>query len=116
MSTKDKITQHITVAVIDDHDLIREHISEMLIDFAFSVVLKARHGRELLEQLSNSTASPDVCLLDISMSYPQIKILAYSMDTDDKTVAKILQCGAHDFAEKNIEPDKLKDKLIGVLL
>ena len=53
---------------------------------------------------------------NLRKSYPQIKILAFSMDTDDKTVAKILQCGAHDFAEKNIEPDKLKDKLIGVLL
>jgi DNA-binding NarL/FixJ family response regulator len=124
-----KIKQHIPIAIVDDNDLIREKISEILIDFGFDVMLKAWNGSELLKQLDGLATLPAICLLDISMPvmngyetaqnlrqlYPGIKILAFSMDNDELTIKKIVQCGAHAFAEKTIEPFKLKDKLLQIL-
>ena len=71
-------------------------------------------GQELLDKLAQLPTLPDVCLLDINMPimdgfetatrlkvlYPQIKILAFSMDDDAPTVAAIKKAGADGFIWK----------------
>lgn len=122
------LNRKVTIAVVDDHDLIREKISEILADMGFTVTIKACNGAALLEQLQH-TELPDACLMDISMpvmngfetaaqlrqQYPGIKILAFSADNDEHTVNKVLGCGAHGFAAKNIDPIVLRNKLIEIL-
>ena len=121
-----KIEQDITIAVVDDHDLVREKICEILSEFGFDIILKASNGREFLDMLCSFQVFPDVCLLDISMPimngfetaeklkelYPAIKILAFSFDNDEITIEKIIKNGAHGFISKSIGNTGLRDKLV----
>lgn len=114
------------IAVVDDHDKMRDHLTQLLIAFGFEVVLTARNGKDLLNQLSQTTIMPDVCLLDVNMPvmngyetakvlvshWKEIKILAYS--TDDMTRDEMIRCGANRFIDKGCDPDELKDEIIRI--
>ncbi len=124
-----KIERPVTLAVVDDHDGMREEICKILRSFGFTLVAVAWNGADLLNKLQELDEPPELCLMDISMpvmngfetavqlkrKYPQMKILAFSMDNDDDTIKKVLQCGADAFLEKNIPPTTLRDKLMELL-
>lgn len=55
----------IRVAVVDDHDLVREGLQALLERFGIEIVLSARSGAELLARID--AASADVILADIQM-------------------------------------------------
>ena len=44
----------------------------------------------------------------VSTHYPQIRILALSMYSDEETIMKMIQAGAQGYITKNSEPEKLK--------
>lgn len=115
---ENKITA--TVAITDDHALIRETFCTRLKLLGYHVVIEAKDGQELLDRIAE-TAPPDICLLDITMpvmdgfatakhlkrKWPRIKILFFSLHSDLAYVRKALQSGADGFIAKDASSDKL---------
>jgi two-component system invasion response regulator UvrY len=68
---------------------------------------------------------PDIVMLDVNMpemdgfettqwlhkTYPQVKVLALSMFSDEKTIIKMFKVGAKGYLLKNTDPEELKKAL-----
>ena len=122
-------TKKIQVAVADDHSLLRKALAQLINSFPnYSVVFEADNGKELKEMIGKHII-PDIILLDVNMpdidgfesaqwlykNYPQIKVLALSMYSDENTIIKMLRLGAKGYLLKNADPDELKEALDSVL-
>lgn len=118
----------ISVAITDNHVLVRKALKNFLSHIGCKVILEAANGRELLERLPQSPL-PDICLVDMNMpvmdgfetihrlksSFPSVRILASSFNTQPDRIKKILQCGADAFIFKAEEPaawQKAIDRII----
>lgn len=119
-----EILQPITLAIADDHQIMRHGFINMLtttypdeFDFLFS----AENGNDLIDKLNNSTTFPDIILLDVSMpvmngyatmetihtKWPDLKVLGMSMYNNDYVIIKMLLNGACGFITKDITPEEI---------
>ncbi len=111
----------IQVALADDHKLVRSSLAKLVSSFKnCSVLFDAENGEQVKDKLQNHII-PDILLLDISMPimdgfetalwatkhYPQVKIIALSMETDERSIVKMMRNGAKGFLSKNTEPAEL---------
>lgn len=118
MDVKNK---RIRVVVVDDHTLLRNALAKLIDSFEeFSVFYEARNGEELKEKLKKNMI-PDIALLDVNMPgmngfetaewlylhYPQVKVLALSMSSDENTIIRMLKSGAKGYIMKTAEPEEL---------
>jgi two-component system, NarL family, invasion response regulator UvrY len=118
-----------SVALVDDHILIRSGLANLIREFGdYDVIIEANNGRHFLDAVSVS-GQPDVVLLDLNMPlmdgyetaawikdhYPDIKILALSMDDKDKAIIRMLRHGARGYILKDVEPMELRKALTEVL-
>jgi DNA-binding NarL/FixJ family response regulator len=119
----------ILVAVADDHTLLRNALARLIATFEnYSVIFEADNGRDVKEKLSRHVI-PDIILLDVNMpesdgyetarwiykNYPQVKVLALSMFSDEGTIIRMLRLGAKGYIMKNADPEELKLALDSVL-
>ncbi|OQP53441.1 hypothetical protein A4H97_23640 [Niastella yeongjuensis] len=95
------------IAIVDDHNIIREYLLYGLTLWDYAIVIEACNGRELLDKLSMDNL-PDICILDLNMpvlnghetikilkkTWPCIKILVYSMEITKQTLASSLNVDA----------------------
>lgn len=124
-----KTDKNILVAVADDHSLLRNALAKLINGFpGYSVVMEADNGKDLIAKIVQTTL-PDIVLLDVSMpemdgfkttqwlhkKYPQIKVLALSMLSDERTIIKIFRLGAKGYLLKNTDPEELKTALDSVM-
>ncbi|PLK43922.1 MULTISPECIES: response regulator transcription factor [Bacteroidota] len=112
----------IKIAFIDDHDLLRKGICDFLIGYGFEVLFEAENGKSAIDKIALCEYVPDLCIVDVNMPvmngfettkklleiYPQLKILAFSVNDDEKDVIKMLECGANGYVLKGADPDELK--------
>ena len=114
-----------TIALIDDHVLIRNALKDLINRFdGFEVLLTASNGQDLIAQLQTQPA-PDIALIDINMpvmngfatasfltaNFPSVKIVALSVNDDDESIIKMLRCGAVAYLLKDAETLQLKQTL-----
>jgi two-component system, NarL family, invasion response regulator UvrY len=119
----------IQVAIADDHTLLRSALARLIGTFDnYAILFEAENGKAVKTKLTQHII-PDVLLLDVNMpgmdgyetvkwmyqNYPQVKVLALSMYSDEKTIIKMLRLGAKGYILKNIEPDELKNALDSVI-
>ncbi len=119
----------ITIAMADDHVMIRQALAGMVEHFGdYQVIMQASNGRELLDLIEQGP-QPELVLLDISMPvmngietakslksrYPAIKILALSMMDDEQSVVGMVANGARGYLVKDAEPTQLKDALQNIV-
>ncbi len=110
----------ITVLVAEDHTIVRKGICSLIDGKAeIQVVGEAEDGREAIDKAG--TLLPDVVLMDITMPhlngleatrqikklFPQIKILALTMYTNEEYILQILQAGASGYVIKQAAPAEL---------
>ena len=122
-------SKKIQVAVADDHVLLRKALAKLIGSFdGFTVLFEADNGKEVKAKLGQHFI-PDILLLDVNMPdvdgfqtakwvyerFPQIKILALSMYSDETTIIKMLRNGAKGFVLKNADPEKLKEALESIM-
>jgi DNA-binding NarL/FixJ family response regulator len=121
--------QLVTIAIVDDHEMLRQAINLRLSLLGYKIVLEAENGKIFLEQLLVLPAPPDVCLLDINMpvmdgfetaielkkNWPQIKILFFSMHNSKSYLHKAHQIGAEGFLSKDASLEELKQAFKKVL-
>ncbi|HTQ28923.1 MAG TPA: response regulator transcription factor [Puia sp.] len=123
------MTRKIQVAIADDHTLLRKALARLIASFEnYSVLFEAENGKEIKARITQNII-PDIVLLDVNMPemdgyetvrwlyqhYPQIKVLALSMFSDEKTIIKMLRLGAKGYILKNIDPEELRNALDSVM-
>lgn len=115
----------IRIAFIDDHDQLRNGICTLFGHFGFQTVFDAENGQVALDKMEKSEVVPDICVVDVNMpvmngfettqalttKYPLLKILAFSVNDDEKDVIKMLECGANGYVLKGADPDELKNAI-----
>ncbi|MCH2489530.1 MAG: response regulator transcription factor [Flavobacteriales bacterium] len=119
-----------TVVVVDDHNLLSQAIGGLISDFEdFEVLYLCSNGKELLDKLKNPKNIPDIVLMDVNMpimngietttilreEYPQIKVLALSIEEDENIILKMLRAGAKGYLMKDTRKSELKNALSEVM-
>ncbi|OQP62416.1 hypothetical protein A3860_29095 [Niastella vici] len=121
--------QLVTVAIVDDHAMLRQAINLRLSLLGYKIVLEAENGQVFLDQLRKLPAPPDICLLDINMpvmdgfntavelkkNWPRIKILFFTMHNSKAYVLRARQIGAEGFLSKDASFEELKQAFDKVL-
>ncbi|MBS1687466.1 MAG: response regulator transcription factor [Bacteroidetes bacterium] len=112
---------NIKLAVTEDHELVREGLSQILDSFeGLSVIIKAAHGKELIDKLSTGLL-PDICLLDVQMpvmngyktlreiktKWPEIKVIILTMLSERFVRQRTMMLGADGYLVKNCDPKTL---------
>lgn len=118
-----------TIIIVDDHVLIAKALQGIIDHFKdFEVIDVAENGQDLIDKLKNNKKMPDIILMDISMpimdgfetvlwlknNHPDIKVMALSMQGDDKSVIKMIKNGAKGYLLKNTHPKDLEEALIKI--
>ena len=124
-----KATKPVKVIVTDDHVLLRNALARLVNSFdGYNVLAEADNGRDLKTKILQHLV-PDIVLLDVNMpemdgfettkwlhkNYPQVKVLALSMLSDEKTIIKMFRLGAKGYLLKNTDAEELKRALDSVV-
>ena len=119
-----------SVVVVDDHNLLSQAIGGLVERFEqFSVLYTCKHGQELLDQLKDPKMIPDIVLMDVKMpilngiettrylykNFPDIKVLALSIEEDEKTILRMLRAGAKGYLMKDVKKAELEMALLEVI-
>ena len=111
----------ITVALVDDHVLLRNGLAGMLRESGYTVLFEADNGLEFEQKIQQQPA-PAVVLLDINMpvkdgfatakfirdQFPAIRVLALSMYDEEESIIRMLKAGARGYVLKDAHPSELK--------
>jgi DNA-binding NarL/FixJ family response regulator len=119
-----------SIAIVDDHILIAKALTGIIENFKqFEVLYESENGALLIEKLKIKNNIPDIVLLDISMPvmdgfetaawlkqhYPQILVVALSMQDDEKSLIKMVKAGVKGYLLKNIHPAELEKALLTLI-
>lgn len=114
-----------TIVIIDDHILIAQALSSIISNFLqFEVLYTCENGLDFQEKVKTKPV-PDIVLLDISMpimdgfetakwikdTYPNILIMALSMQEDEQSLIKMIKNGSKGYMLKNVHPLELENAL-----
>ena len=119
-----------SVVVVDDHFLLSQAICGLVQEFKnFDVLYLCKNGQELLDKFENPKNIPDLVLMDIKMpilngietteklkkDFPDVKVLALSIEEDEYTILKMLRAGAKGYLMKDTKKDILEKALLEVI-
>ncbi len=114
--------QRIKVALVDDHELLRNGLARIIERFEnYEVIFEAGNGKEFIDKLV-IYPKPDIILLDISMpemdgfetaewikkNLPESRILVLSMSDNESTVIRMINLGARGYILKDSKPVELR--------
>ncbi len=116
----------IKLFIVDDHNLIRMSLSNLLDSMGFQVLGNAENGEDMIAKLEGVT--PQVVLMDYSMpvmngvaattwlteNRPDIKTLALSMNSDDLAIIGMIRAGAKGYVLKDAHPTELQEAIRAV--
>jgi DNA-binding NarL/FixJ family response regulator len=115
----------IKVALVDDHQLFRKGISELINSFSnYFVLFEANNGIEL-QKLIHPSNLPDIIIMDVNMPgmngfdtmqwlsdhYPDIPVLALSMLDGESTILRMLKLGVKGYLVKDCHPNEMRDAM-----
>jgi DNA-binding NarL/FixJ family response regulator len=114
------------IGIADDQQLFLKSLGTLIntID-GFNVVVEAMNGADLLKKLDLQPVLPEIMLLDVNMpvmdgiatakqlteKFPQIKLVALSVNDDDLTIISMLRAGCCAYLLKDMHPDELEKAL-----
>jgi two-component system, NarL family, response regulator DevR len=117
----------IRIAIVDDHQMVREGVRAMLRDEPdFEIVGDREHADDIREFVA--ATQPNVLLLDarlprvsgpeacrlLSVSNPEIKVIILTVYTDDALVEQSIAAGARGYIIKDVEGFDLKQYIRAV--
>ena len=109
------------ILLVDDHKIVRDGIRAQLTNNRkYQIIAEASDGQEALDFLEKS--EPDLIIMDINMEgmdgitcteqvvrlYPEVKVLALTMLTENQYIKQMLKAGASGYLLKNCEEEELK--------
>jgi DNA-binding NarL/FixJ family response regulator len=109
----------IRVIVVDDHDLLRKGLRDLLNEHGLQVVGEAGDGDDAVRLVAH--AAPDVVVMDLNMPRmsgveatrrlaevaPSTRVLVLTVSADDETVADAVQAGATGYLLKDASGDEI---------
>jgi two-component system invasion response regulator UvrY len=116
-----KSRQMLTIGMVDDHVLLRNCLAEVLERLGgFKVIFQANNGVHLTK-IFDPSQPPDVVITDVNMPgmngfetaawitehYPRTKVVALSMQNDERTIIRMLRSGAKAYLLKETELEDL---------
>jgi two-component system, NarL family, nitrate/nitrite response regulator NarL len=119
--------QTIRLLLADDHHLFRKGLASLLEkEPGFEVVAEAEDGAEAIRKAQ--AVKPDLVLMDIHMpgvngleatrqitsTVPATRVVIVTISEEDKDLFEAIKCGAHGYLSKKVEPEKLRELLVGV--
>ena len=124
MTTK----QSVTVALVDDHALLRNGLASLVRGFGYIVLFEAGDGIELQQKI-DPKALPDLVLMDINMPrmdgfdacrwltshHPSVRVVALSMYDEEAAVIRMIRAGARGYILKDSDPMELAAALHAVV-
>lgn len=113
----------LTIAIADDHELLRKGLILILQYQGNEVIIEANSGDALLQHLAVAKKLPDLCIVDVNMpglngfdtvaalraSYLRQKVLALSMYTNEQSRERMMACGANGYISKDTPPEHLNE-------
>jgi two-component system invasion response regulator UvrY len=117
--------QKIKLAIVDDHKLFRDGLSELINGFGeYEVYIEADNGLDLIRQVNNKGV-PELVLLDINMKemdgfetaewlkqhHPDARVLVLSMYENENAIIRMLKSGARGYVMKDIRKQELQQAL-----
>ena len=110
----------LTIALVDDHILIRNALSDLLRRNNYTVVCEADNGKVFFDYLETNPL-PDIILLDINMpvmdgystmeeisrKYKEHKVIALSMYDSEQSIFRMIKAGAKGYLLKESQPKEL---------
>jgi DNA-binding NarL/FixJ family response regulator len=117
----------IKVAIVDDHNLLRNALKAWLETYHIYSVFDVGNGEQMIEQI-NKGIIPDIILMDINMAimdgfestswlkknHPDIKVLVLSEREDEISIIRMFRSGAKGYLLKN-SPENITIPLNEVL-
>ena len=117
-----------TVALTDDHILLRNGLANLLTELGYRVLFQADNGKQMVEKLKSHPA-PQVMLMDINMpqmdgyeatlwlkeNHPSVKVLVLSMLDDDASIIRMFRSGAKGYILKDCDPEELETAIESLL-
>ncbi len=112
----------IPIAIVDDHTLMSKALENMIMENPqYSVIMNHPNGEDFIAAIENASELPAVVLMDINMPYkngiettewltehhPDIKVIALTMEDDEKILIKMLKAGAKGYLLKDMQPSIL---------
>lgn len=116
----------VPVGIVDDHQLFLKSVGLMISGFDnFNLSVEALNGKELQQKLQTAETLPEIILLDVNMpvmngpetalwlrnTFPQIKVVALSMNDKDKAIIDMIKAGCCAYLLKDIHPNELEKAL-----
>src|SRR3954452_156389 len=106
-------TEQIRVSVVDDHDLLRKGLRDLLTEHGLQVVGEAGDGEDAVRLVVH--AAPDVVVMDLNMPRmsgveatrrlaevaPNTRVLVLTVSADEDTVADAIEAGATGYLLKD---------------
>ncbi|SMO58267.1 response regulator transcription factor [Gracilimonas mengyeensis] len=111
---------NVRITIADDHEIVRDGIRLLLEDEpGFEIISEAENGKEACEACGKY--NPDLVIMDITMpkmdgieatkkikkEYPDIKVLALTMLSEDQHIRKMIKAGASGYILKSAGRDEL---------
>ena len=118
------------LVIVDDHLLVSDSLKMLIETFSgYHVLYHAKNGMDLQQKIITNKSIPDLILLDVNMplmngyktmewlskEYPEVKVLALSVDDDEQIILGMLSRGANGYLLKDIHPNALKTALNEVI-
>lgn len=112
----------IKIAIVDDHKLLSQALEDMIsANENFEVIANCTNGEKFMDYLDQGNIKPDVTLMDVNMpvmngvettraitkKYPEIKVLALTMEDGEETIIKMLKAGARGYLLKDMTSELL---------
>ncbi len=114
------VSDRVRVMLVDDHDVVRAGLSQLLASVAdMEVVAEAANVRTALQQARE--LHPDVVVMDVSLpdvggveatrqlrkDLPGIRVIGLSMHSEDEMASAMLRAGAETYLNKAESPEHL---------
>lgn len=115
-----------SIVIVDDHLLIAKAIGSIIEQLRkYTVLYECENGQQMQQMFKMKKNVPDIVLLDISMpvmdgfetarwlhaNYPELLVMALTMQGDDESLITMIKCGAHGYLQKNVHPSELEKAL-----
>lgn len=117
-----------SIVLTDDHVLLRNGLAGLIRSLGHTVLFEADNGNDFMKKLAASDI-PDIVLMDINMPemdgfettdwlkrhFPKVHVIALSMYDDEKSIIRMLKCGAKGYILKDSDPEELRAAIDSVM-